>query len=421
MSMEASDREKQKSSSLQQQLVDLLKSAGHLSSPAVEAAFRAVPRHLFLPDVMVEEVYRDLPIPTKSLNDRVVSSSSQPTIMAIMLEQLDLKPGQRVLEIGAGTGYNAALIAHIVGREGQVVTMDIDEDIVEGARRHLSDAGYPHVRVICGDGFTGYPQDAPYDRIILTVNAGDIAPAWREQLKPGGRLLLPLSIRGPQVSVAFEERGDHLESVSLHVCGFMGLRGALAESFTNLQLRPLPDTLSLTFSRSIAIEAGTVRRWLRRARQDIPTSVEVTYHELLYSLSYWLAVHDERYCSLLARGAGTEQVDGARLFHFPYDASASGSAGLLETDSLALLVPLSEHMEFPSENTAYSLGIRSFGEDGTHRLAQRLKEYIQSWDTAGRPGERRLHIRAYARDTIPQQEMQEPGVSKRWTHFVFNW
>src|SRR5689334_7832237 len=99
---------------LQHSLVEYLKQGGHLPSPSVEAAFRAVPRHLFLPDLELEKVYQDEAIPTKLQDEIPISSSSQPTIMAIMLEQLRLKPGQRVLEIGAGTGYNAALIAHIV-------------------------------------------------------------------------------------------------------------------------------------------------------------------------------------------------------------------------------------------------------------------------------------------------------------------
>lgn len=111
----------------QQALVDKLIRDGNLTDPRVEAAFRAVPRHLFLPDLTLEEAYRDDAIPTKRLPDgEVVSSSSQPAIMAIMLEQLALEPGQRVLEIGAGTGYNAALIAFILGETGQVIAIDID-------------------------------------------------------------------------------------------------------------------------------------------------------------------------------------------------------------------------------------------------------------------------------------------------------
>src|SRR5437868_1470793 len=191
--------EEDNASALHQALVNKLKKDGTISTPSVEAAFRGVPRHLFLPGVSLDEVYRDQAIATKNLNGMSISASSQPTIMAIMLELLELEPGQRVLEIGAGTGYNAALMAHIVGETGQVVTIDIDEDIVESAREHLAAAGFDRVQVVCGDGGLGYSAAAPFDRIILTVQAWDITPAWWEQLKPGGQLLLPLSvIRGVQ-------------------------------------------------------------------------------------------------------------------------------------------------------------------------------------------------------------------------------
>src|SRR5262249_44045487 len=138
---------------LHQALVEKLKTSGCIATPQVEAAFRAVPRHLFLPDVALEKVYADEAIPTKLLeNGQAISSSSQPAIMAIMLEQLALEPGLRVLEIGAGTGFNAALMAQIVGERGQIVTLDIDEDIVAGARAHLAAAGFDTVQVVCGDG-----------------------------------------------------------------------------------------------------------------------------------------------------------------------------------------------------------------------------------------------------------------------------
>jgi protein-L-isoaspartate(D-aspartate) O-methyltransferase len=217
-------------SALHQALVDQLKQTRSIRTPRIEAAFRAVPRHLFLPDVPVEKVYRDEAIVTKRLDGQPVSSSSQPAMMAIMLEQLDLQPGDSVLEIGAGTGYNAALISHIVGSTGQVIAIDLDKDITENARKHLAEAGFENVQVICTDGGFGYPSAAPYDRIILTVGAWDIAPAWREQLKPNGRLVLPLTLQEDvQVTVAFEEADGYMISISAHPCGFVKLRGALAE------------------------------------------------------------------------------------------------------------------------------------------------------------------------------------------------
>jgi len=110
-------------SALHEALVDKLQSEGHICTSRVEAAFRAIPRHLFLPGVSLSRAYSDEAIATKVPDGQAISSSSQPAIMAIMLEQLGLEPGHRVLEIGAGTGYNAALMAHMVGDAGPDETL----------------------------------------------------------------------------------------------------------------------------------------------------------------------------------------------------------------------------------------------------------------------------------------------------------
>ncbi len=216
-------------------LVDRLVREGRVRDVKIEAAFRAVPRHLFVPKVSLREAYSDRAIVTKQVEGQPISSISQPSMIAIMLDQLGLRSGQRVLEIGAGTGYAAALMAHIVGKGGQVITMDIDEDLVAGARAHLSAAGCDeHVQVVCGDGAGGWPDGAPYDRIILAVGAADIAPAWREQLKPDGRVVLPLDLRnnGVQFSIAFDLADGHLVARSFQPCGFIRLRGALFQEQT---------------------------------------------------------------------------------------------------------------------------------------------------------------------------------------------
>lgn len=119
------------------------------------------------------------------------SSCSQPSIVADMVDALDVRPGQSLLEIGTGTGWNAALLAHRVGEHGRVVTIEVDPRLAQDARRALTSAGY-HPLVITGDGLTGYPPGAPYDRVICTASVREVVPrAWLDQLRPGGRLVTP--------------------------------------------------------------------------------------------------------------------------------------------------------------------------------------------------------------------------------------
>ncbi|HEY7883091.1 MAG TPA: methyltransferase domain-containing protein, partial [Streptosporangiaceae bacterium] len=189
-------------------VAEVLQTSG-IRDERIAAALSDVPRHLFLPHLPPEDAYLDDAIVTKRDADgQPISSSSQPAIMAIMLDQLTLAPGQRVLEIGAGTGYNAALMRHIVGPSGTVVSVDIDADLADRAREHLASAGYPDVTVVAADGAEGYPPSAPYDRVIATVGVSDLAPAWLHQAAPGARIVVPLDVRGSQLAVAFGRSGS---------------------------------------------------------------------------------------------------------------------------------------------------------------------------------------------------------------------
>lgn len=253
---------------LRERLIGILKANDALHDVAVERALRTVPRHLFLPDVPLEQAYADIAVATHWEGTIAVSSASQPAIVAIMLEQLQLGEDMNVLEIGAGTGYNAALMAELVGPLGHVTTVDIDAEIVAEAREHLNAAGYPQVRAIAADGAAGWPEGAPYDRIILTVGVTDIAPAWFEQLAEGGMLVLPLLLGGSEASVAFRKRDGALVSESLAPCGFMRLRGSEAGPE---QLIVLPDGRRL-FAEHATTLAGPIASLLHtRPRRRIWT------------------------------------------------------------------------------------------------------------------------------------------------------
>ena len=403
--------------------VDDLKSRGSIQSPTVEAAFRAVPRHLFLPDVPLQRVYSDDAILTKREEDRVVSSSSQPTMMAIMLEQLDLQPGHRVLEIGAGTGYNAGLMARVVGDSGQVTTLDIDEDLAESARDRLVAAGLDAVTVIAHDGVHGYADYAPYDRIVLTAGSWDIAPAWVEQLKPGGRLLLPLDIRGGvQKSVAFDKIGDHLESASVKDCNFMPLRGDFAKPTNAVPLGPNPG-INLYVEDSGWVDGEVVYRLLSQPGEDQPTGLYASPGEIIFGgLAFWLSLREEGFCVLSAAGemAGNGIVPGVLDFHGEW--RSSWTNGLLGAEGLCVFGrPSGQNDPLASADnlTAFELWVRGYGSWA--QLAQRLIRQVREWIGAGRPANDRLRLRAIPIDADHLPLPAEIVVRKRWTQLIVGW
>ncbi|HYB39100.1 MAG TPA: methyltransferase domain-containing protein [Mycobacterium sp.] len=266
--------------SLREQLVEQLRAKGHIENAAVAEAFRVVSRHAFLPGVDPAGVYTDEAFPTKrDEHGRPISSSSQPAIMAVMLEQLAVAAGHHVLEIGAGTGYNAALLDRLVGPMGAVTTVDIDEDLVVSAREHLAAAHASRVEVVHGDGGLGWPDRAPYDRIIVTAGAWEIPPAWTEQLAPHGRLVLPLSLRTVQQSVAFEPVADYLASVSIRGCGFMPMRGAFAGPETIVALDP-DAGLFFDVGEPRDVEIPALGAAIRNGDKDIPSGVRATGEDL---------------------------------------------------------------------------------------------------------------------------------------------
>ncbi len=173
-------------------LVDRLVAERTIRSPVVEAAMRRVPRERFVPHVDLADVYEDRPQLVKRDETGPLSTISQPTMIAIMLEAARLSDGDRVLEIGSGTGYNAALLATIVGPTGSVVGIEIEDDLVRSSQAALADVGLANVTVHIADGRQGWPDDAPYDCVMATVGAEQISEVWREQVARGGRLLVPL-------------------------------------------------------------------------------------------------------------------------------------------------------------------------------------------------------------------------------------
>ena len=221
-------------------LVTKLKAKGYVKSTAIESALRGVPRHLFVPWLSLQEAYTDAAFRDPESTPATDSSVSQPTAVAMMLAAFDVKPGMRVLEIGAGSGYNAALLASLTGKYGHVVTVDLEDFLVEKARRQLEAAGFGSVQVVQGDGARGYPPGAPYDRIVATVGLPDIPPAWPGQLAPSGKIVVPLRIGGEPhdyILVSLEAKNGFLEGSGLESLRMVRFRGEAADDGETLSER----------------------------------------------------------------------------------------------------------------------------------------------------------------------------------------
>jgi protein-L-isoaspartate(D-aspartate) O-methyltransferase len=233
---------------------DRLKAEGAIRSPAVERAFRTVPRHRQLETFFhrpldaanftavhhdparprpedLKLIYSDTALGTRMVErfgaGLPASSTSQPSLVADMLELLELTPGVCVLEIGAGTGYNAALLAELVGDQGLVITVDVAEDVVAQTRRRLAGAGYPGITVLRRDGFDGVPERAPFDRIVATVGCADVSRHWAGQLAEDGRLLVPLRHAGGHPLLLLRREDGGLRGRVARWSGFMDARGQL--------------------------------------------------------------------------------------------------------------------------------------------------------------------------------------------------
>jgi len=366
---------------LRDDLASTVRASG-AANDHVFAALRTVPRHVFLPDVSPEEAYRDDAIVTKRNADgQPISSSSQPTLMAIRFRQLDIEPGARVLEIGAGTGYNAALLAHLVGPSGHVVTVDIDQDVAVRARANLAAAGFPDVTVICADGAVGYAPAAPYDRIIATVGVWDLEPAWLDQLAPTGRIVVPLDLRGVHRSIEFERAGDHWTSRSVMPCGFMRMRGSAAgPEWVRVLATESELTVTVPDPHDGLDAAALLAAW-DVPGVDVDTGVVTDQQQVSDGLCLWLAMHEPRWCIVSERTRTPSRLRRAPLGV----QDLSLTIGLIEGTGVAELAWA------PDGPTLIATGHGDRGAD----LAADLVAQVRAWDAAGRPGTRGLRIDAY--------------------------
>ncbi len=344
-------------------------------SASVEGALRKVERHLFVPGVSAQEAYTDDAVITKRGGDGLAMSSvSQPTIIAMMLDQLQVRPGDRILEIGSG-GYNAALLRELTGPDGLVVTMDIDVDVVDRARTTLAAAGYDDVQVLQGDGEFAADKFAPYDRIIVTVGAADIPRAWIEQLTGDGRLVVPLRLRGLTRSLALERTGDHLVSRTFEICGFVPMQGAGEKQQRQILLHDQPghevalrvDNPALTFP-------ADLRDALSGPRHEEWTSVTVGSMEPFDGQDLWLLYALPEFCLLTATKEAVTAGLVAPTWRLGTPAIADGASFAYRT-----------LRRVDGEENLHEFGVLAHGPDAT-ALAARMAEQIKVWDREHRSG-----------------------------------
>jgi protein-L-isoaspartate(D-aspartate) O-methyltransferase len=355
------------------QLLDDLTTAGHLSS-AWRDAFAAVDRGLFIPahawfddehgnpqplDRDTDPagwraaVYSDEPVVTQlnggktvwpQIHPRITSSASQPRIVAVMLDALEVREGNRVLEIGTGTGYNAALLAQRLG-DNQVITIEVDPVLTDQARTNLAAAGYKPT-VICGDGATGWADGAPYDRVVSTaaVIAGQLPYAWVEQTRAGGLILTPWGTAYRNgVLARLTAHGDGTASGSfIGDAAFMRLRDQ------QLALGEADRLGDLIDNSDIPAQTTPVPPW------EVSVDADGTF-------AVGLALHDHVRCGAFYNG-DAEHYE-VLLYHGPTDSAAS--------------------VQVTPEHTA--AGQWPVRQLGPRRLWDEVEAAHARWDELGRP------------------------------------
>ena len=198
-------------------MVETQIAARGINDPATLEAMRTVPRHEFLPMRLREEAYMDYPLPIGH-----GQTISQPFIVAFMTEAIRPQPGEKILEIGAGSGYQAAILAQM---GAEVYTIEIVEPLAEMARQTLGRLGFKNARVMHGDGFRGWPEQAPFDAIIVTCAPDKIPPDLVAQLKDGGRMIIPVGGGMDQELVLLRKKGDKVEKQSVLPVRFVPMTG----------------------------------------------------------------------------------------------------------------------------------------------------------------------------------------------------
>ncbi|WGD39725.1 methyltransferase, FxLD system [Streptomyces cathayae] len=394
-------------------LADQLHAAGHIRTTAVENAFHTVPRHAFAPDVPIHKAYANDIIPTHHTADgRIISSVSAPWLQADMLEAARIRPGHRVLEIGSG-GYNAALIAELVGPTGSVTTLDIDPAVTDHAARFLAETGYDRVRVVTADAehlHAGIVPDGGFDTILVTVATWDLP--WIDAVADGGRLVAPLRLHQYTWAIGFTRRDGALHSDEpLIVCGFVAMQG---DGAWNTDRRTVPGTgVHLSWEDGTPLPVDQLEPALTREPVVAHTHVTVGGQEPFDALTLYLAGALPGFCRLSVDPDGNNGILNPPPRHWP-------GAAIVRGPSLARLA--TERISDGDDgNGLYELVVHGYGPHG-HLAAQEMTEQVQHWQRNHRAALcPRITVHPLA-DGGPATVTDDPHVFvKKRTRVVIDW
>lgn len=199
-------------------LIDKLIQDGYVKSQSIIDACKAVDRRDFIPDDLKDRAYENVALPIG-----YKQTISQPLVVVFMLELLGIRSGEKVLEIGTGSGWKTALLAQLVGDQGRVYSIERVGELQNIAKKHLAKYAFEEKGVLAligGDGFYGYPEHAPYDKIIAAASAKEIPDAWKEQIKIGGRIVAPV---GDSIVVMDKIGPNQFETISYFGFSFVPL------------------------------------------------------------------------------------------------------------------------------------------------------------------------------------------------------
>lgn len=392
---------------LRSKAVDELVRGGAIKTPAIASVLRKVPRHLAVPEAPVEAAYRpyDAVITKRDAYGISQSSLSAMQIQAMQLEQAAISLGMRGLEIGSG-GVNAAYIAELIGPSGELTSIDIDPEVTERAVRFLSETGYgDRVRVVLADAGAPLPVDGLLDFIIVTAGAWDIAPAWLESLSEGGRLVVPLRMRGLTRSISFVREGERLSSSSAEVCGFVPMQGQGAHEEQLLLLNGTGE-IGLRFDDGLPPEPALLDDTLRSPRVEVWTGVTVGRTEPIGTFQLYLATMLDGFCVM----AVDMDLDTGLV------APSNSGFSLAAVDGSNFAYILTRRMD---DETVVEFGVHSFGPDAD-AFAATMAGHVRTWAEEFRGGSG-PQITVYPTGTPGDRIAGERIIDKKHTRISLSW